>query len=332
MSKATDKIGLIEIEYIRRVIGLTFVVTIVFDVIYLFLGRADLFALTLLESVVFAVALWLIHIGKVRIAMHMAAFVLSTAVIIQCYLEPSTGFWISVMMVGIALFLGREGLVWSIYTFSGLLLMLYLDAVRELPLFSLQSRMNLLISLGILFILNMLFFAKLKQQQQDTAQVSEQLAGEKAERKKMEMARNLAGGLAHLINNEMQAVSLNTHLIRLESDEETGRKLDQIDNIASKASLHANQLLAYSGYSQKCEFESLDLHGFLDDCIEEYRVHMPPSISLQLSASDKQVCSAGVTGIKSGKCCSVCWRMQSKPVLRMVKYRSAILCRVSHHL
>jgi len=274
-----DKIGLIEVEYIRRVIALTFVVTIVFDVIYLMMGRLELLALTLLDTTVFAVALWLIHVGKVRIAMHLAAFVLTTIIIIQSYLEPTTGFWVSALLVGICLFLGREGLIWAGYAFAGLSVMLYVDAGRGMPQFNLESRMNLLFSLAILFILVMLFLNKIKKQQRDIVQAAGQLASEKAERKKMEMTRNLAGGLAHLINNEMQAILLNTHLLRLDSHE-GHRELDKIDDIAGKASSHANQLLAYTGYSQKYAFEQLDLNALLHACVEAYRQELPPHVRL----------------------------------------------------
>ncbi|MDX8387434.1 MAG: ATP-binding protein [Ghiorsea sp.] len=110
------------------------------------------------------------------------------------------------------------------------------------------------------------------------------LMAERSKRERLEIAQNLAGGVAHLINNEMQTVSNSVYMLEKESSNSYSKKhLKNIISSASKSGHHANQLLAYAHIGQ-LQVEPLNLNLLLESIHHKFS-NRHSDIDLSLSTN-----------------------------------------------
>jgi len=116
---------------------------------------------------------------------------------------------------------------------------------------------------------------------------------------KLESLGMLAGGVAHDFNNLLMGVMGNAHLALSEAAAESPvhQHLDEIEEIAQRAALLANQMLAYAGQSQLAA-QALDVSEMIDDMAPLLTACVPRRIHLRydlrndippISADDRQL-------------------------------------------
>lgn len=267
MATAEQQIGAIEVEFIRRLLLLTLGINVFFIFAHTLLGNNEQALLNFAQSVSVSTSLWLFAKGKTLAGIHLSAWVVATCVVAQVYVEYSVTFWIAPLIIGYCMVLGRQGFWWAVYLIVILMGLLYFDSMSGEPRYTFNHNLNLITALVILIVLCLLAIRKYQQMVQAAADTAEQLAIERAERKRENIERNFAGSLAHLINNEMQAISADSELLELCPGEDTNEKLRRIRETAMKASSHANQMLAYTGHVQQHKIKEIDINELISGCM-----------------------------------------------------------------
>jgi len=136
-----------------------------------------------------------------------------------------------------------------------------IDTWYETKHFSESFMMNLV---GSYFILSYacLLFHKL------IAHYRDDLAETMAEKRKLEAARTLSSGVAHLINNHMTTIIGYASLLEY-SDRNNQESIQNISESAFKTSKHANDLLAYTEQSVMDHNEWIDVQQSIQHCLKK---------------------------------------------------------------
>jgi len=102
------------------------------------------------------------------------------------------------------------------------------------------------------------------------------------EQERLEIAHTLSGGIAHLINNEMQAIIGNASILKMKLHEPSQlKKISTLIESAYQSSSHANQLLAYAESAPKY-MQDHDLKSILLSLSETWANQLPECIQLQI--------------------------------------------------
>ena len=109
---------------------------------------------------------------------------------------------------------------------------------------------------------------------------SEELA---AQAQGMEAMGRLAGGIAHVFNNLLTSITLETELalLRLPSDDPARKHLREIERVGDRAAALARQLLAFSG-RQVLQPRMVQLNSLLTDLDDELRRVLGDPIDLRM--------------------------------------------------
>ncbi len=109
---------------------------------------------------------------------------------------------------------------------------------------------------------------------------SEELA---AQAQGMEAMGRLAGGIAHVFNNLLTSITLETELalLRLASDDPARKHLREIERVGDRAAALARQLLAFSG-RQVLQPRMVQLNSLLTDLDDELRRVLGDRIDLRM--------------------------------------------------
>ena len=169
----------------------------------------------------------------------------------------------------------------ALLQFEGICAVLVADDTRPHPLYTLSGRLNILFSYISVVILCYLFLMRVEQNQRKVAEYAERLAFEQSERERSEMARRLAGGMAHLINNEMQVVMTRGHLLKHKLPEEARADIDAITDMAMQASSHTRKLLSYAEGGQQLH-QRIDVRQLVQQVTDAWRHRLPEGIRLRL--------------------------------------------------
>ncbi len=148
----------------------------------------------------------------------------------------------------------------------------YWAATRLLPLLSEEGQITNFIGIG--------------EDISERRRMDEQIA----QVQKMEAVGILAGSVAHDFNNVLMTIIGNTELIKLEVEdltdtEEISASVNQIEIASRRARALIQQLLTFAR-QQPRQARRLDLRHAVDEVLELIRVSTPPTVQINLVASD----------------------------------------------
>ncbi|MES0371415.1 MAG: ATP-binding protein [Mariprofundaceae bacterium] len=179
-------------------------------------------------------------------------------------------FWAPTIAVSAFALLGkRAGACWSIFIGLCLLSIYLYDHLIGAHIFSHRMSVTSLLSFAVVMLVIYFYFKKAEEQ-------ALALLKETAKRERLEMAELLAGGIAHLINNEMQTVISRASLLKMQAPEAMMSGLDKIEKTGFTASRHANELLAFAK-AGKYRSVVLNAGELLESAVNRIREEMPDS-------------------------------------------------------
>ena len=190
--------------------------------------------------------------------------------------ETTTAFWMPGLVVGAFALLGpKKGIYWVVIVNVSFLIFMLVDAASAAPLYPEKIAINLVIS--CFWISLVAFFAY-----RNTTQQHKWTLAEETERERKAMAQTLAGGMAHVMNNEMLVIvgRLECLQFRLNRKEDV-QELGQVVDLAIKVSEHGNRLALYA----QPDHEQKQAFHLYDTCVAVVKQHeksLPREIQLNM--------------------------------------------------
>ncbi len=234
--------------------------------------------------VIYLVALGLVSRGLyVRQVVYGSVFATSAAVFLMLLASLAEVYWVNVLpLICFALFGQRIGLYWSLANLAAFIIVLVADQNQAAPVFSLLEIADLVGSHLLVIVFAYLFVMTIELHRQEIARQSERLLQAALKRERMEVAQDLAGGMVHLINNEMQGILGLAELLTLDAHDETMQSdLDRILELSGRASNHASQLLAYSRAGKHNE-QRMDIYLLLSSLLKSWESDLPERIGVRV--------------------------------------------------
>lgn len=270
------------VRFLTGLLSFGLLVTLPFLIIYLSTGEYGPARIVAGISASYIISMGLLHRRRhVRFALHFAIFSSMAGLLLSVRILPVTAIWLSITAVAAFALLQKRGAPWALLQFAGICAVLVADAMSPHPLYTLSGRLNILFSYISVVILCYLFLMRVEQNQRKVAEYAERLAFEQSERERSEMARRLAGGMAHLINNEMQVVMTRGHLLKHKLPEEARADIDAITDMAMQASSHTRKLLSYAEGGQQLH-QRIDVRQLVQQVTDAWRHRLPEGIRLRL--------------------------------------------------
>ncbi len=219
--------------------------------------------------------------------MHITMLISLAGMLVIMVDDPVTAYWSPVLAVGaFSLFGKRGGSYWSALIIFCFALLLIADLYSNEPVYTPTMVFNIMASYAMATFIVYLLYKK------DEAYYLAFLR-ETAERDRLEIAKTLAGGLAHLINNEMQAVVGNAEILMAYiHDKENAEYLKKIIELSLNASNHANQLLSYARGSAYM-VQDICLDEMLSTLLKPWKKTLPENIHVTV---DQVAFSPGCVG------------------------------------
>ncbi len=180
----------------------------------------------------------------------------------------------------------REGTIWAVSVMLAAAAVFGLDAMRAAPVYTPEKALNIWLASALVAFMVYVAHGFIEQ-------TRARLMAEEIRRRRREDARRISGGVAHLINNEMQAVVGHAEMALLEAgDGEQARDLDMVIRMARKASEHANRLVAYAR-EEECGGEVFSVAEVVKRAFEGWRKALPDGVLAQLAAASGALRCAG---------------------------------------
>ncbi len=199
--------------------------------------------------------------------------------------DPFVALWLPVAVMSAFGFLGkREGAIWAGLVLAASGAHLLADAMADAPVYSPAMALNIWLACVLVAFMSLVAHGWIEQGQ--TA-----LMEEIGRRRRREDARRMAGGIPHLINNEMQAVIGHAELARLDAaaDDPRTHDLDMVIRMARQASGHANQLVAYAREGE-CGGDVFAVRDMVRQAFRRWRDDLPGGVEASLSAGGAACC------------------------------------------
>lgn len=255
----------------------------VFEILY---GSDEKAVFDGLMFIGFAIAVILVNRGVyTRVIIHLSVGVGVIGLLSMLTKYNEILLWTPAVAVPAFALLGKRGGVYWIITIAlGLLSALMYDHFLGEHLYSLKMSVTSMLSYTIIMLIVYFYFMKAEEQ-------ALALLKETARRERLEMAKMLAGGIAHLINNEMQSIISRASLLKMKAPIDMMGDLEKIEKTGFSASRHVNELLAFAK-GGKYQLEVLNIGELLEFALNRIRKKMPDSsvaINLQ-EVSVQQSC------------------------------------------
>jgi len=236
------------------------------------------FVVEIMLAVCFIVAQWFIrhqYYVEQTVAVMMLVFLLGSLVLL--WNDELMLPWISVVVVIGFGFMGTQnGRLWAVFTIFCVIGVFILDLTSAEPLYSVLMAMNLIVSCIVLaFIIDYAYLQLQKGQ--------EQLLQETAKQERLEIAERFSKNMAHLINNEMQAVIGFAEIMQFKvKDHGLQQYCEQIVASAEKTSQHANQLSAFVETVPN-DFSIIDFQVLVESVVQVWKKKLPKNIHIHMS-------------------------------------------------
>ncbi|MDQ6995920.1 MAG: ATP-binding protein [Mariprofundus sp.] len=238
---------------------------------------------TIMTALLFAYLSCLLLLSD-RIGLHINMRLAFTGLLVVSFLElifdESGMLWsITLPPVAFAAFGKKEGFAWSAGNFTLIVAWLIWDSISASH-FSSTAITNITLTYILITLVSYFYTSHIDRTHHLILQHTR-------EQERLEIAQTLSGGIAHLINNEMQAIIGSASLLKMQLHEPDHRqKTKNIIDSAFKSSSHANQLLAYAEHTPEY-MQDHDLTHMLRSLSETWLNQLPEGIQLQLQLPEQ---------------------------------------------
>jgi len=225
----------------------------------------------------FILLLLLIHRIKLHTNMRLAVIIVLIGSMIELMFDEGGIVWMIVIPpIVFAAFGKKEGSIWSVISFILIVFLIIWDTSSQ---FSIAAISNITLAYIVITLVAYFYTSHIDYSHQVILQNTQK-------RERLEIAHTLSGGIAHLINNEMQVIIGNASMLQRKIHEPAHlKKINDIIEFAYKASHHANELLAYAENSP----EYMKEHDFKDILLpltDTWAAKLPEDIQLRLKLPD----------------------------------------------
>jgi signal transduction histidine kinase len=206
--------------------------------------------------------------------MRLAFLGLVAGILIELSFDDGGMLWSIILPpTAFAAFGKKEGFAWTIGNFTLIIAWLIWDSISASH-FSYTEMTNIIMTYMAITLVSYFYTSHVDRTHQLVLHHAR-------EQERLAIAQTLSGGIAHLINNEMQAVIGNASILKMKLHEPSQLKI--ISNIiesAYQSSSHANQLLAYAESAPEYR-QDHDLKSILLSLSETWANQLPECIQLQ---------------------------------------------------
>lgn len=269
------------VRYIRILIAFSICVVFGFSVYHMINGERILAIVEALMFVMFSGGLIALRDpNNVRYVMHMMMAAGLAGALFNMRVESNTVMWMGALIVGaFTLFERKASIAWVIVVNVCVLVFMLFDHVQEVPVYSTYFAINVVLSCFWLSMIAYFAYRNATEQHQWTL-------AEETERERKNMAQTLAGGMAHVMNNEMLAIVGRLECLQFRLNrKEDAKELEEIVELAMKVSEHGNRLALYA----QPDHEQKQAFHLYDTCMAVVKQHeksLPSEIQLNLKQPD----------------------------------------------
>ena len=207
--------------------------------------------------------------------MRLAVLGVMTAILIELAFDDGGILWSMVIApIAFAAFGKKEGFIWTIANFIVIAAWLIWGGL-SVSHFSYTAMSNIIMTYIVITSVSYFYTSHIEH--------AHQLILEHVRKQeRLEIAQTLSGGMAHLINNEMQVVIGNANILERKLHELSHLKtINRITTSAYQASSHANQLLAYAESAPEY-MQDHDMIHILHSLSETWKQQLPEDIQLHI--------------------------------------------------
>ena len=267
--------------YVLKLLGISIVIVLGFCIYHVWVGEKSQAIIEAIMVVVYSIAMIALREPRnVKYIMHVIMATGLLGLLLNMHEETNAAMWLGTLVVAaFALFEKKQGIYWVIIVNLSVLVFMLVDSTRQTPAYPLYFAINVVLSCIWLSMIAFFAYRNAKEQQQWTL-------AEETERERKAMAQTLAGGMAHVMNNEMLAIvgRLECLQFRLNRKEDV-QELEQVVELAMKVSEHGNRLALYAqpDHDQKQAFHLYDTCMVV---VKQHEKSLPSEIQLNLKQPD----------------------------------------------
>ncbi len=264
-------------SYVRKLLGISIVIVVGFCIYHAMEGKKAQAIVEAIMVVAYSIALVVVRDSRnVKYVMHVIMGVGLLGLLLNMREETNAAMWLGTLIVAaFALFEKKQGMYWVIIVNVSVFIYMLMDSLREVPAYPLYFSANVVLS--CLWLSMIAFFAYRNSREQH-----EWTLEEETERERKAMAKTLAGGMAHVMNNEMLAIVGRLECLQFRLNrKEDANELEEIIELAMKVSEHGNRLALYAqpGHEQK---QRIHLYDICMAVVKQYGKSLPREIEIKL--------------------------------------------------
>ncbi len=267
--------------YVRKLLGISIVIVIGFCIYHTMQGAKVQATTEAIMVVAYSIA-WIVarDSKNVKYVMHVIMAVGLLGLLLNMGEEANTAMWLGTLIIAaFALFEKKQGMYWVVIVNVSVLIYMLMDSLREVPVYPIYFATNVVLS--CLWLSLIAFFAY-----RNTREQHEWTLEEETERERKAMVQTLAGGMAHVMNNEMLAIvgRLECLQYRLHRKEDA-KELEEIIELAMKVSEHGNRLALYAQPDQE-QKQWIDFYDTCRAVVKQFEKSLPHEIEIKLKEPD----------------------------------------------
>ena len=269
------------VSYVRKLLGAAIVIVVGFCVYHFMEGEKTQAMVEAIMVVAYSIALVVVRNPQnVKYVLHAIMAIGLLGLLLNIGEESNAAMWLGTLIVAaFALFEKKQGIYWVIIVNVSVLIYMLLDSLREAPVYPVYFATNVVLS--CLWLSMIAFFAY-----RNTSKQHEWTLEEETERERKAMVQTLAGGMAHVMNNEMLAIVGRLECLQFRLNrKEDAKEVEEIIELAMKVSEHGNRLALYAqpDHEQK---HSIHLYDTCKAVVKQYEKSLPSEIEIKLKEPD----------------------------------------------
>jgi signal transduction histidine kinase len=268
-------------SYVRKLLGISIVIVIGFCVYHTMQGAKMQAIIEAVMVVAYSITWVAVRDARnVKYVLHVIMAVGLLGLLLNMREETNTAMWLGTLIIAaFALFEKKQGMYWVVIVNASVLIYMLIDSLREVPAYPLYFASNVVLS--CLWLSLIAFFAY-----RNTREQHEWTLEEETERERKAMVQTLAGGMAHVMNNEMLAIVGRLECLQFRLNrKEDANELEEIIELAMKVSEHGNRLALYAQPDQE-QKQSIDLYDTCRAVVKQLDKSLPQEIDIKLKEAD----------------------------------------------
>lgn len=276
--KLTPHVEGMIVRYVRILVAISIAIVFAFCVYHSMHGEHTLAIVEGAMFVVFSAGLIALSVpSNVRYVMHMMMAVGLAGALFNMRIDNNTVMWMGALIIGaFTLFSRKEGIVWAVIVNISVIVFMLFDYFRETPSYSPYFAINVVLS--CLWLSMIAYFAYRNKREQH-----EWTLEEEAIRERKKMAQTLAGGMAHVMNNEMLAIVGRLECLQFRTHrKEDAKELEEIVELAMKVSDHGNRLALYAQPEEQ-QNQRVHLYDTCKAVVQQHEKSLPSEIEIKLN-------------------------------------------------